>query len=76
MLPERLVAREQTLLCGVRLTRAWAPPDEREVTRAVVHAYAPGFEHPEAVLNAAIQVLLCEPGPGTLRRKLALGLAS
>jgi hypothetical protein len=74
--PERLVAREPTRLFGFRLARAWAPPDEREVTLAVVLAHARAFERPEAVVNAAIQVFPCEPGPGALGSRLVPGLTS
>jgi len=74
--PERLITREPTRLFGFRLARAWAPPDEREVTLAVVLAHARGFERPDAVVNAAIQVLLCKPGPGALGCRLVLGLTS
>jgi len=77
---EGLVAREPT---PVRSARAWAPPGEREVARAVLqassfklHAHTRVFERREAGANATIQVPLCDPGPGALGCKPVLGLAS
>jgi len=72
---EGLVAREPTPVGGLRSTRAWALPGEREVARAVFHAHTRVFERREAGTNAAIQVPLCEPGPGALGCKFVLGLA-
>lgn len=61
---ERLVAREPTPVCGLRSARC---PGEREVARAVFHAHTRVLERREAGANAAIQVLLCDPGPAVRR---------
>jgi len=45
------------------------------MARAVFHAHARVFEGRKAGANAAIDVPLCELGPGALRCNLSLGLA-